>query len=82
MKQAMNFRLSTRATATLSLLEEKQHCSKTAIIEHSLEFYAQQILSKQNSLMAFVGMLSSKEADALLETINTSKYNKDLKVEL
>ena len=82
MKQAMNFRLSTRATVTLALLEKKQHCSNTAIIEHSLEFYAQQILSKHNPLMAFVGMLSDKEADALLETINTSKYNKDLKVEL
>lgn len=82
MKQAMNFRLSSRATAALRLLENKTHQSKTAIIEKALELYAKKEMSHQNVLLPYAGILTDKDANTLLGIIETSKHNKDIDIEL
>lgn len=50
MKQVVNFRLSNRAISTLSMLEDKTHNSKTAIIEKALQLYAKKILYPQSKI--------------------------------
>ncbi|TAK73117.1 MAG: hypothetical protein EPO11_08940 [Gammaproteobacteria bacterium] len=82
MKHAVNFRLSTRATTVLSILEKKMHTSKTAIVEKALQFYAQKELSKQSRILDFAGILTDKEADDMLSVIESSNHNKDLKINL
>ncbi len=82
MKQAVNFRLSNRAIITLSLLEQKLHASRTAIVEKALQVYAKKELPAQNPLLGYAGILNAQEADEILMNIETSKHNKDIETEL
>ena len=82
MKQAMNFRLSSQAVATLSELEKKLHTSKTAVIEQALSSYASTKLHMNQPLLKFAGILSDDEATEMLTQINTNKHNKDIEISL
>jgi len=77
MKQVVNFRLSTSATTTLSILEKKLHTSKTAIVEQALQSYAKKKLLNQKGLLEYAGILGAQEADSMLLIIESSKHNKD-----
>lgn len=82
MKQVVNFRLSNRAITALSMLEDKMHISKTAVIEEALQLYAKKVLRPQGEIFEFAGILSDKEADSILEAIESSKTNKDIDIDL
>jgi hypothetical protein len=82
MKQATNFRLSTKATSALQLLEKKMHTSKTAVVEMAILELAKKTLAQQNNLLAFAGILKAKEADDMLDVIKSHKHNKKIKDEL
>lgn len=47
MKQAMNFRLSTKAVTTLLLLEKNLHTSKIAVVEQALCHYAKEKIANK-----------------------------------
>ena len=78
MKHTSNFRLSTQAIAALSMLAKKLHMSKTDIIEHAIAEYSAHYV--QHPLLKFAGDLSEKEADSILDTIHSSRKNKDIPV--
>ncbi len=80
MKQSVNFRLNSQSITKLLLLQEVLHASKTAILERAIAFYAKNKLSKQNSIMEYAGILNEKEASSMIDVINSSKHNKELKI--
>ena len=82
MKQAVNFRLSNKAIATLSLLEGVLHTSKTAIIENAIQVYAKFSSVSKNPLVKYAGILSEDESDSMLEDIKGARHNKELKIKL
>lgn len=82
MKQVVNFRLSSHAISTLSILERELHASKTAIVEKALQFYAKKKLSYKNLLLEYAGILDENEASLMLAAIESNKHNKDIKAEL
>ena len=82
MKQVVNFRLNHQAIIALSMLEKKLHTSKTAIIEQALQFYAKKELAGQKSILPYAGILNEQDATLMLETIQSSKHNKDLEIDL
>ena len=82
MKHVVNFRLTSQAINTLSILEKKLHTSKTAIVEKALQNYAKKELLSHNPLLAYAGTLDGKEASTMLDSITSSKYNKNLEVDL
>jgi hypothetical protein len=82
MKQVVNFRLNERAMNALVMLEQKLHCSKTAIVENALQFYAKKELSKQQLIMEYAGALKVNDADDMLASIRENKHDKKTQVEL
>ncbi len=82
MKQVVNFRLSHQAITALSMLEDKMHTSKTAIIEEALQLYAKKVLFPRGEIFDFAGILNDEEADLLLKNIQSSKVNKDIDIDL
>jgi hypothetical protein len=82
MKQAVNFRLNHQAIIALSLLEKQLRASKTAIIERALAFYAKKELADQKSILQYAGILNEQEAQVMLDTIQSSKHNKDIEIDL
>ena len=83
MKQAMNFRLSQQANTVLSELTNRLQLSKTEIIERALmRYYERKKKQAVSPLMEFAGILSSKEADFLLESIHESRLSKEDDIEL
>jgi len=78
MKQVVNFRLSNRAITALSMLQNKMHLSKTAVIEEALQLYAKQKLRQEDKLFEFAGILTDKEAENLLNTVSSNKMDKDI----
>ncbi len=76
MKHTSNFRLSSQAIAALSMLAEKLHMSKTDIVEHAIAEYS--LHYTNHPLLKFAGTLSEKEADIMLNTIYSSRKNKDI----
>lgn len=82
MKRMVNFRLSAQALTTLSILEEKLHSSKTAVIEKAIDFYAKKKLSSKKSILEFAGILNEKEAERMLTTIREGRVNKNEEVDL
>jgi len=77
MKHVVNFRLSNRALAALNLLEKELHTSKTDVVEKALQLYIKKILANRNILTNFAGILNDKEAESMLDSIQTNKHNKD-----
>lgn len=82
MKQAMNFRLSLQTIAILTALEQRLHKSKTAVVEEALSRYANEQIHTPSDLLEFAGLLSEKEADTMLNTIQAHKHNKKIKTAL
>ena len=82
MKQAVNFRLNKSTIHALRMLEQKFHCSKTAIVEKALESYAKRELTKQQLIMEYAGLLKASNADELLASIKENKHNKKIQVQL
>jgi len=82
MKQVVNFRFSEQTISILSLLENKLHCSKTAIVEKALQLFAKKTLAKQALILKFAGALSTREADTMLTSIKENKHNKQDPIEL
>lgn len=82
MRRAVNFRLSHEAIGVLSMLEEELSVSKTAVVEQALQLYARKKRKPKNSFMAYAGMLSEEEGDAMLAVIKSSRHNKKMKVKL
>lgn len=78
MKKALNFRLNHQAIILLTMLEEKLHTSKTAVIEESLEYYAKMKLKTKNPLMRYAGILSDGTADKMLVIIKKDRKNKKM----
>ena len=81
-KKSANFRLSHQTLVILTLLEEKLHTSKTAVVEKALQYYANQKLKSNNALMQFAGILSSAESDNMLLIIKNDRRNKKIKAKL
>ena len=79
MKQAVNFRLSNQSLAALSILEEKLHISRTAIIEEAVKAYAKSKITNKNPLLAFAGVLNKQQAEDMLHIIKANKHDKDFK---
>ena len=82
MKQAMNFRFSSQAVTTLSILTKKLHLSKTALLEQAIQSYAKKSLPKRNSLMEYAGVLQETEAEKILLTIKSNKHSKTIRADL
>lgn len=81
-KKPANFRLSHQAMLILVRLEEKLHTSKTEVVEKALQYYANQQLKLNNTLMRFAGIFSEKESDEMLSIIKDDRRNKTIKVKL
>ncbi|MBI5447858.1 MAG: hypothetical protein HY939_03925 [Gammaproteobacteria bacterium] len=82
MKHALNFRLNEQTVVSLSILQKKLHCSKTAIIERAVQAYVKQVLPRQQKLLAFSGVLNEHDANSMLELIDASKNNKEMDFDL
>jgi predicted transcriptional regulator len=82
MKQAVNFRLNESTIHALGMLEQKLHCSKTAIVERALQFYAKRELTKQQLIMEYAGVLKASNAEEMLASIKDNKHNKKIQVQL
>ena len=82
MKQAMNFRLSHHATATLSFLQGALDVSKTAVLEKALDFYAKKKMKQDHPLFEFYGALGDVDIDKMLKEIKSSRRSKNIKVKL
>lgn len=82
MKQIMSFRLNPQTIATLNMLEKKLNLSKTAILEQALLLFASKELSEQHEILKYVGIINSIEADTLLNDIQSSRRNKEIKTDL
>lgn len=78
MKQVVNFRFSEQTIRTLALLQDKLHCSKTAIVEKALRLFAKKEFVKQSVILQYAGALNKQEADAMLISINENKHNKEI----
>ena len=82
MKQPVNFRLSQHALLVLNMLEKKLHVSRTAVIEESLQFYAERKFKSQLVIMRFVGTLSDEASSNILKIIKKGRRNKNIKINL
>lgn len=80
MKQLTTFRLSQHAILVLSMLEKTLHTSKTAVLEQSLEFFAEKKLKSHHVMMSYAGLLSEKKADHIIKTIRRSRKNKRIRI--
>lgn len=82
MKQAVNFRLEESILATIEVLAENLHTTKTDIIEKAVAQFAASTANKKNSLIQFAGSLSETEADSMLSAILAGKNTKDIDLKL
>ena len=82
MKHAFNFRFDEKTVVALSVLQKKLHVSKTAVIEKAIHAYVKRELSSQQKLLVFAGILSSEDADAMMDVIKSEKHNKNMDFEL
>ena len=82
MKQVVNFRLSEQTINVLAMLENKLHCSKTAVVEKALHLYAKKELANQALILKYAGVLNTQDADTMLTKIEENKLSKDIQVEL
>lgn len=82
MRQAVNFRMNPESIAILSTLAKSLHQSKTAVVEHALQDYAQQKKRKMSPFLQFAGLLNEEDADEMLTVVRSSKNIKEMKVKL
>ena len=66
---------------TIIELARQLRLSEMEILRQAIEDYARKIRKKQR-LMSFAGILTEAEADDLLNTIQSSRVNKDEVVQL
>jgi hypothetical protein len=82
MKKMVNFRLNEQIIGIISLLENKLHCSRTAVVEQALQFYAQKKMAEHENILKYAGVLSAQDANIMLSNIKDSRQNKDVSIEL
>jgi hypothetical protein len=82
MRKAVNFRLNTQIRHILSTLEQHLCLSKTAIVEDAVQSYAKHMLQQYHPLLECVGSLENEDAKTMLNAIQSTKHNKELKLKL
>ncbi len=68
-------------SAMVSAIANQLRMSQQAILKQAVEDYVKKI-NKHQALLAFAGLLQESEADELLQTIQQSRVNKNIEIDL
>ncbi|MSP27369.1 MAG: ribbon-helix-helix protein, CopG family [Methylococcales bacterium] len=68
-------------SATVNEIARELNISQHAILKQAIEDYVKKI-KKHQALLAFAGILQENEADELLVTIQQSRVNKNIELNL
>jgi predicted transcriptional regulator len=73
--------IDNELSATVNKIARELNISQQAILKQAIEDYVKKI-KKHQALLAFAGILQENEADELLATIQQSRANKDMELDL
>lgn len=73
--------IDNELSATVNEIARELNISQQAILKQAIEDYVKKI-KKHQALLAFAGILQENEADELLATIQQSRANKDIELDL
>jgi predicted transcriptional regulator len=73
--------IDNELSITVNALAREFKVSQQAILKQAIDDYVKK-LKKHQALLAFAGILTENEADDLLATIQESRVNKDIELDL
>ena len=73
--------IDNELSATVNEIARELNISQQAILKQAIADYVKKI-KKHQALLAFAGILQENEADELLATIQQSRANKDIELDL
>jgi predicted transcriptional regulator len=82
MRRAVNMRLDENIVLTLEQLSKEFQTTKTDVVERAIKFFSQKNMASHNTLLEFAGVLDTKDAESMIDNLQSDKNSKEFSLEI